>query len=87
MHLLSAHSHSQVDFLKLLYDKLDELHGIFAHTSHRNQFPRPLFKVREDTRVIACVCCTEQGRGAGAGGGHCANMPCGHERAERSQPC
>lgn len=34
-----------MDFLKLLYDKLDELHGIFANTTHRSQFPRPLFKV------------------------------------------
>jgi adenylate kinase len=46
----------QVDFLKLLYDKLDELHGIFAHTPHRHQFPRPLFKVvmlyvDEDTSI------------------------------------
>lgn len=42
--------------MKLLYDKLDELHGIFANTSHRNQFPRPLFKVvmlyvDEDTSI------------------------------------
>lgn len=35
----------QVDFLKLLHDKLQELHVSFAHTQHRNQFPRPLFKV------------------------------------------
>lgn len=46
-----------MDFLKLLYDKLDELHGIFANTSHRNQFPRPLFKVvmlyvDEDTSIM-----------------------------------
>jgi adenylate kinase len=34
-----------VDFLKLLYDKLDELHVAFASTTHRAQFPRPLFKV------------------------------------------
>ncbi|GLI65551.1 hypothetical protein VaNZ11_009113 [Volvox africanus] len=47
----------QVDFLKLLYDKLDELHGIFANTTHRSQFPRPLFKVvmlyvDEDTSIM-----------------------------------
>ncbi|PNH12318.1 adenylate kinase, partial [Tetrabaena socialis] len=47
----------QVDFLKLLYDKLDELHGIFTNTTHRNQFPRPLFKVvmlyiDEDTSLL-----------------------------------
>lgn len=35
----------QVDFLKLLHDKVQELHVSFAHTQHRNQFPRPLFKV------------------------------------------
>lgn len=35
----------QVDFLKLLYDKLNELHGMWATTVHEPQFPRPLFKV------------------------------------------
>jgi len=35
----------QVDFLKLLYDKLNELHTTWANTAHEHQFPRPLFKV------------------------------------------
>ncbi|MEW5303485.1 MAG: hypothetical protein WDW36_006171 [Sanguina aurantia] len=35
----------QVDFLKLLGNKLTELHMLWASTSHRDRFPRPLFKV------------------------------------------
>lgn len=35
----------QVDFVKLLNDKLSELHTVWAHTPHEAQFPRPLFKV------------------------------------------
>eukprot|EP00798_Chlamydomonas_sp_ICE-L_P013833 gene13833-19754_t len=35
----------QVDFLKLLNDKLTELHSIWANTAHEQQFPRPMFKV------------------------------------------
>lgn len=35
----------QVDFLKLMYDKLVELHSLWANTPHEPQFPRPLFKV------------------------------------------
>lgn len=37
--------HLQVDFLKLLGNKLTELHMLWASTSHRDRFPRPLFKV------------------------------------------
>jgi len=36
----------QVDMLKLLYDKLSDLHTLFANTPHEHRFPRPLFKVR-----------------------------------------
>lgn len=35
----------QVDFLKLLNDKLSDLHNTWANTLHEQQFPRPLFKV------------------------------------------
>lgn len=35
----------QVDFLKLLYDKLLELHNGYAKTDLADQFPRPSFKV------------------------------------------
>lgn len=36
----------QVDFLKLLYDKLLELHLKHADTPEERHFPRPSFKVR-----------------------------------------
>lgn len=47
----------QVDFLKLLYDKLTELHTSYADTPREAQFPRPLFKVvmlyvSEDTSIM-----------------------------------
>mmetsp|Transcript_26912 Transcript_26912/g.58761 ORF Transcript_26912/g.58761 Transcript_26912/m.58761 type:complete len:585 (+) Transcript_26912:197-1951(+) len=35
----------QVDFLKLLYDKLSDLHVQYADSPHEAQFPRPLIKV------------------------------------------
>lgn len=35
----------QVDFLKLLNDKLSDLHTVWANTQYEAQFPRPLFKV------------------------------------------
>lgn len=38
--------HTQVDFLKLLANKLTELHMVSASSTHRDRFPRPLFKVR-----------------------------------------
>jgi hypothetical protein len=36
----------QVDFLKLLYDKLLELHHRYADTPQGIAFPRPSFKVQ-----------------------------------------
>ena len=36
----------QVDFLKLLFDKLMALHGKHADGPDENRFPRPSFKVR-----------------------------------------
>lgn len=36
----------QVDFLKLLANKLTELHMLSASSTQRDRFPRPLFKVR-----------------------------------------
>ncbi|MEW5307381.1 MAG: hypothetical protein WDW36_009784 [Sanguina aurantia] len=46
----------QVDFLKLLANKLTELHMVSASSTHRDRFPRPLFKVvmlyvDEDTSI------------------------------------
>jgi hypothetical protein len=44
---LSWHACFQVDFLKLLYDKLQELHSRFSDTPVLAPlFPRPLFKVQ-----------------------------------------
>ncbi len=42
----------QVDFLKLLYDKLNELHTLWANSVHEPQFPRPLFKVGQQWRYL-----------------------------------
>eukprot|EP00967_Tisochrysis_lutea_P089100 scaffold126693_cov22-Tisochrysis_lutea.AAC.4 len=39
----------KVDMLKLLYDKLNELHTLWANTPHEHQFPRPLFKLGSGT--------------------------------------
>ena len=50
----------QVDFLKLLYDKLLELHLKHADTPEERHFPRPSFKVR--TRCSTSVsprCCAQ----------------------------
>ena len=38
--------HAQADFLKLLYDKLTELHMEHADTSDEWKYPLPSFKAR-----------------------------------------
>ena len=38
--------HAQADFLKLLYDKLTELHMKHADTSDEWKYPLPSFKAR-----------------------------------------
>lgn len=42
----------QVDFLKLLYDKMLELHNKHADGPEEWQYPRPSFKVCQ-----CCLCC------------------------------
>ena len=39
--------HAQADFLKLLYDKLTELHMKHADTSDEWKYPLPSFKARD----------------------------------------
>jgi hypothetical protein len=62
----------QVDFLKLLYDKLLELHHKYGDTPQGIAFPRPSFKVRSSSCcVTSCSqqCCTTSMHTHAAG--HC----------------
>ena len=43
---------AQADFLKLLYDKLTELHMKHADTSDEWKYPLPSFKARDSCTAI-----------------------------------
>jgi hypothetical protein len=56
---------AQVDFLKLLYDKLLELHLKHADTSDERYYPRPSFKVGGMTLISrGAQCLKKQSCGA-----------------------
>ena len=44
---------AQVDFLKLLYDRMVQVHGQHVGTPHEWRFPRPSFKVPPRTPLVS----------------------------------
>lgn len=55
---------AQVDFVKLMMDKLMRLHQKFVDTPYAARFPRPAFKVRSRHLPVWAVSCSSKPRAA-----------------------